>query len=74
VDVSGLESGEQGALTQVLVWISGPGEAAWPNLPNQTLRLSADKDSYKPGETAPVFVPNPLGEGTQALVSLEQGM
>jgi alpha-2-macroglobulin len=74
LDVAGLEPGEQGALSQVLVWISGPGEVIWPDLPNQTLHLTADKESYKPGDTASVFIPNPLGEGTQALVSLERGI
>ncbi|HLE14775.1 MAG TPA: Ig-like domain-containing protein [Anaerolineales bacterium] len=74
LDVSGLQPGEQDALTQALLWISGPGEAIWPDLPNQALRLSADKESYQPGETAQVFIPNPLGQGTQALVSLERGV
>jgi uncharacterized protein YfaS (alpha-2-macroglobulin family) len=52
----------------------GQGQAIWPNLPNQRLRLTADKDTYQPGDTARVFVPNPLGEGVQALVTIERGV
>ena len=53
--------------------ISIPGQASWPRLDDNQIRLVADKDSYLPGETAQVFIPNPLGEGTQALVTIERG-
>jgi len=66
--------GDDGAKTQLLVWVGGQGQAVWPNLPNQRLRVSADKDSYDPGETAQIFIPNPLGAGTQALVTVERGL
>ncbi len=38
-----LPSGE-GTRTQVLVWVGGPGQAIWPNLPNSRLRMIADRD------------------------------
>jgi len=60
-------------LTQVTLWVAGEGRAVWPNLPNQRLRLTADKDSYQPGETAKVFVPNPFDEPVTALLSVERG-
>ncbi len=74
LNVSGADPGSELALTEVLLWVGGSGEATWPNLPNQRLRLTADKDSYLPGETAQVFVPNPLGENVQALVTVERGV
>lgn len=74
LEVSGLEPDGENALTQALLWVGGPGQAVWPNLPNQRLRLTADKDSYQPGESAQVFIPNPLGEGALALVTVERGI
>ncbi|MFZ5819103.1 MAG: Ig-like domain-containing protein [Chloroflexota bacterium] len=68
LDVSG-----GGARTQVLVWVGGGGQAAWPDLANDLLRLSPDQDSYQPGQTAKVFIPNPFGERVPALVTVERG-
>jgi uncharacterized protein YfaS (alpha-2-macroglobulin family) len=65
-------SGE-GAKTELLLWVGGPGQAIWPNLPNQRLRLTADRESYLPGETAQLFIPNPFGVPVQALLTVERG-
>ncbi len=69
LDVSG-----DGTLTQVIVWVGGPGQAVWPSLPNQRLRLVADKDTYKAGDTAQVFVPNPFGSTALGLLTMERGL
>ncbi len=66
-----LRSGQ--AITEIFVWISGPGEAIWPQIPNQRLRLTADKAGYKPGETANVFIPNPFPRETIGLLTIERG-
>jgi alpha-2-macroglobulin len=66
-------SGPEVAHTSTLIWAGGPGQAIWPNLPNQRLQLIPDYDHYYPGETAQVFVPNPYGEEALALISLERG-
>ncbi len=62
------------ARSQVYIWVSGPGSAVWPNLPNQRLRLVSDRDNYKPGDTAQVFVLNPFPSSAQALVTVERGV
>ncbi|MEJ5223670.1 MAG: Ig-like domain-containing protein, partial [Anaerolineales bacterium] len=62
------------ARSVTLVWVSGAERAAWPTLPTQQVRLTADKDSYKPGETAQIFIPNPLGAGARALITYERGI
>ncbi len=67
-------SGPNTAITQILLWVGGQEQAIWPNLSNQRLRISADKTSYAPGETAEIFIPNPFGAGTQALVTMERGV
>ncbi len=61
------------ALTEMLLWVSGPGQAIWPNLPNQRLRLTADQQEYQPGDTANVFIPNPFGESVLAFITIERG-
>ncbi|HEX9092286.1 MAG TPA: MG2 domain-containing protein, partial [Anaerolineales bacterium] len=62
-----------GTLTQVLVWVGGAGQGVWPSLPNQRLRLVADKDAYKPGDTAQVFIPNPFSSTALGLMTVERG-
>ena len=64
----------ENAITEIILWVGGPGDVEWPTLPNRRLRLTADKDAYQPGETARVFVPNPFGEGATALVTIERGI
>ena len=64
----------EGAYTGTLVWVGGPGQATWPNLVNQRLRLNPDRAAYRPGDTAQVFIPNPFGTQVLALVTLERGV
>lgn len=64
----------QGARSQALVWVGGDEGAIWPNLPNSRLRLTADRDAYKPGDTAQVFIPNPYNGPVTALVTIERGI
>jgi uncharacterized protein YfaS (alpha-2-macroglobulin family) len=68
LDVSGDDT-----LTQVIIWVGGAGTGVWPSLPNQRLRLVLDKDSYSPGDTAQVFVPNPFGNVALGLLTVERG-
>ena len=71
-DVTATSSGQ--AHTQTLVWIGGAGTAAWPDLPNQRLELTADKDTYQAGDTANIFIPNPFATNSLALVTVERGL
>jgi len=68
-----LDVGGENASTQILLWVAGAEQAVWPNLPHQHIRLTADRNSYKPGDTAQIFIPNPLEAPTYALVSVERG-
>lgn len=65
--------GADGAVTEVLTWVGGPGSVAWPGLPNQRLLLRSDRAAYQPGDQARIFIPNPFAEGAQALVTVERG-
>jgi uncharacterized protein YfaS (alpha-2-macroglobulin family) len=61
------------ALTESMVWVSGPGYAPWPAQANNSLRLTVDADQYEPGQTANLFIPNPFGPGAVGLVTIERG-
>jgi uncharacterized protein YfaS (alpha-2-macroglobulin family) len=39
---------------------------------NHGLVMASDQESYKPGETAEIFIANPLGEPVTALISMER--
>jgi hypothetical protein len=65
--------GGGGARSELLVWVGGPGTFVLPEQYNRHLELAADKESYQPGETARVFVPNPFSDAVSALVTLERG-
>ena len=69
LDVSG-----SGARAQTLVWVGGAGSAAWPDLPNQRLEVTADRESYKPGDVAKIFIPNPFVTNSLALLTVERGL
>jgi uncharacterized protein YfaS (alpha-2-macroglobulin family) len=69
LDVSG-----SGARSQILIWVGGAESAAWPDLPNQRLELTADRDVYRAGDTARVFIPNPFAVNSTALVTVERGI
>jgi len=62
-----------GARTQILLWVTGRENAAWPNLLNDQVKLTTDQENYQPGQTAEVFIPNPFGESVPALVTVERG-
>ena len=74
VDVYGLDPQDQNARTEVLLWVAGPGEASWPDLPNQRFEITTDKDSYIAGDTAKIFIPNPFVTNSLALVTMERGI
>jgi len=63
-----------GARTQTLIWVGGAGSAAWPELPDQRVELTADHESYQAGETARIFIPNPFPMNSLALVTVERGL
>ena len=65
-------SGE-GAASETVLWVGGPGQAIWPNQSNEHLRLTADQAGYQPGDTAHVFIPNPFPGDALALLTIERG-
>jgi len=69
-----LEVSGAGAVTQSLLWVGGAEQAVWPSLSGDQIHLAADQASYKAGDTAKVFIPNPLGQQVPALVTVERGV
>jgi len=69
-----LEVRSGNALTQMFIWVGGPGTAIWPNLDNNHIELITEKDRFQPGEVAAVFIPNPFSTPALALVTYERGV
>ncbi len=67
-----LEVSGGGARSQATFWVGGAGQAVWPDASNNRLSLTADQSSYRPGDTAKVFMPNPFGSAL-VLYTLERG-
>ena len=65
-------SGE-GAASETVLWVGGPGQAIWPNQSNEHLHLTADQAGYQPGDTAHVFIPNPFPGDALVLLTIERG-
>lgn len=61
-----------GAVTRRLVWVTGAGQALWPQPPNNELPITSNAKNYRVGDTASVFIPNPFGQGAVALVTMER--
>ena len=68
-----LDVSADGTRTQMTLWVGGQGQVTWPNLPNQRLRLTADRHNYDPGDTAEIFIPSPYSVDAPALLTVERG-
>ncbi len=68
-----LDVSANGVRTQLMLWVAGQEQAAWPNLSFQKISLTADREAYQPGQTANIFIPNPIGGEIPALVTVERG-
>ncbi len=69
-----LEVRSGNAVTQMFIWVGGPGTAIWPNLDNNQIELITEKDRFQPGDVAAVFIPNPFNSSALALVTSERGV
>lgn len=55
------------------VWIAGEGAMTWRRDNNDRITLIADKNEYRPGETATVLIPSPFDQPHWALITVERG-
>ena len=68
-----LEVSSGQAVTQMLIWVGGPGQRAWPSNEENHLTLIPDEENYQVGDTANIFIPNPFVGEAQALLTVERG-
>jgi uncharacterized protein YfaS (alpha-2-macroglobulin family) len=68
--VSAFVDGKRGGSTRAWVW--GEGGGVETPMPGRRLEIVADKQGYRPGETAELMVRNPYPEAT-AIFTVEQG-
>jgi uncharacterized protein YfaS (alpha-2-macroglobulin family) len=69
--VAGVDEKGRPAETSRNFDVAGSGSAWWKRTDNDLIELVADKDSYKPGETARLLVKSPFTEAT-ALITVER--
>ncbi len=55
------------------VWVSGRDFVPWRQENNDRIKLVADKDEYKVGDTAEILAPSPYQGKVQALLTIERG-
>ena len=56
-------------VASVSLWVAGSDAVFWDR-DNEELPLLADKENYQPGDTAHLFVPQPFGSSSYALLTL----
>ena len=61
------------SLSQTMVWVNGIGNVSWKNVLFDRVELEKDQETYQPGDTAQIFIPNSFVGPVQALVSVERG-
>ena len=67
-------AGENAVVGATSFYVSSGGEyVSWRVDNNDRIALTADKDSYRIGETARVLVPTPFQGAVQALLTVERG-
>lgn len=69
--ITGKDRHGRESVTETGIWACGSGECGWEQSDSSAMKLSADKKSYKPGETAKIFVPSPY-KSARALVTTER--
>jgi alpha-2-macroglobulin len=55
------------------LWVSGSDFIPWRQSNDRTFQLVADRDSYKPGDTAELLIASPFQGSTYALITVERG-
>jgi uncharacterized protein YfaS (alpha-2-macroglobulin family) len=56
------------------IWITSPEYIGWRQANNSRIDLIADKQNYKPGETAQILIASPFqGTDVKALITVERG-
>lgn len=69
--LSGKDSRGRLAVTEVPVYVSGPGYSYWPEEDSHELKMVLDKDKYQVGETAKILIKSPYQSG-HALIAIER--
>ncbi len=67
-----VEAGDDETFSQTMVWVNGLGSVSWKDVLYNRIELEKDKETYQPGETAQIFIPNTFEGPAQALISIER--
>lgn len=61
------------AVSSTYLWVSGSEYVAWRRGNNRSFDLIADRENYRPGDTAELLIASPFQGETYALVTVERG-
>jgi uncharacterized protein YfaS (alpha-2-macroglobulin family) len=73
VTATGQDDEGRQAKGQLTIWVSGHGAAIWRQPSAQRLTLVPDREQYKPGDIARIFIPAPHDDPATALITIERG-
>jgi uncharacterized protein YfaS (alpha-2-macroglobulin family) len=73
VKAVGLDGQDNEVRSSTWLWVSSRDYVSWRIENNDRIDLIADKDSYRPGETATVLIPSPFQGEVKALLTTERG-
>ncbi|MBI5927773.1 MAG: Ig-like domain-containing protein [Chloroflexi bacterium] len=71
IKVTGLDDRERANSSTRQFYVVGSGPIYWGQ-PSQYINLMADKDTYKPGDTAQILIPHSLSGESTVLITVER--
>ena len=71
--VTGLDARENEVRSSAYLWVSAREYVNWGQENTDAIELIADRDLYRPGETATILIPSPYEGEVQALLTIERG-
>ena len=71
--VTVIDSKKNKQIASAYIWVSSKEYIAWQQNNERSFDLIADKDEYKPGDTAEILIAQPFEEKVYALVTYERG-
>ncbi len=71
--VTSKDSGGREVRAASYIWVSSTEFVSWRQDNNNRIELVADRQNYKPGDTATILIPSPFQGEAKALVTVERG-
>lgn len=70
--VTAYDQGGRSSQAAVYQWVSGSNYVSWRQTNDRSFQTVADKNEYKPGDTAEILIASPFQGDTYALITVER--